>query len=257
MRCPLCPANQSTRSKVIETRRNADNTEVVRRRVCLSEAKHSFSTTERYTAGFVLKEPPREAEVFDRDKLSAAIALAAKKTSVTEEHIRRLVEDIERRVAHDGSMTARAIGEHVLEQLRYLDQVAFVRFASVFRDYNSVEEFVAEVQGLHEDPRQVIKRDGRRQDFDPMKLRRGLEKAAARLDVDSAAITAAVDRLDAEIQPGESISYKTLGTRALRELEQLHEVAAMRFASVFKSFKTLDDFQRPTDPAPGERRARR
>ncbi len=145
MRCPYCG---SIDSKVTDSR-NVQNG-VRRRRECL-ECHRRFTTYERIhnTAVMVTKRDNRREE-FDREKLASGIRKACAKRPVPAHTIERLVEDIEGELQGQGEVAASQIGEVVMEQLKSLDRVAYIRYASVYRDFQDIDSFEQAVKDLRE-----------------------------------------------------------------------------------------------------------
>jgi transcriptional repressor NrdR len=147
MRCPKCT---SIEDKVIDSRIARDGNTIRRRRECL-ECGHRFTTNEGLVRDslVVIKRDGR-TEPFMRDKLVAAVRAACHKRPVDGEQIYMLVEDVIDAVeaANDNQVPTRAIGEEVMLRLRRLDQVAYVRFASVYKEFRDVNEFVDEITNL-------------------------------------------------------------------------------------------------------------
>ena len=145
MRCPFCG---SLDSRVTDSR-NVQNG-VRRRREC-QECHRRFTTYERIqiNAVMVTKRDHRREE-FDRDKLAASVRKACAKRPIAAQSIEKLVEDIEGDLQGLGEVTASQIGEAVMEQLKVLDRVAYIRFASVYRDFQDIESFEEAVKDLRE-----------------------------------------------------------------------------------------------------------
>lgn len=147
MRCPKCT---SIEDKVIDSRIARDGNTIRRRRECL-ECGHRFTTTEFLVRDsmVVLKRDGRQ-EPFDREKLIRSIRSACHKRPVDQEQIVMLVEDVMDAVeaAYESQVPSSAIGEHVMQRLGKTDQVAYVRFASVYKEFRDVSEFVDEVTNL-------------------------------------------------------------------------------------------------------------
>ena len=145
MRCPQCA---HPHSKVTDSRES--NEGIRRRRECLL-CGHRFTTTEHCQAPVlvVLKRDGRR-EDFSREKVTSGILRACARRPVTMEAIDKLVEGIERDLNRSGKteVPSSSIGQMVMERLRGLDRVAYVRFASVYRNYQDVESFVQEAQEL-------------------------------------------------------------------------------------------------------------
>jgi transcriptional repressor NrdR len=147
MKCPYCGAEDN---KVVDSRSGKDGKSVRRRRECLS-CNRRFTTYEyvEKTPLMVIKEDGRE-EPFDRQKLLMGIMTAAHKRPVTKAEIEKIVDEIEESLSDLGTLTvpSKRIGEEVMKHLKELDEVAYVRFASVYRDFKDKEQFLKEINGL-------------------------------------------------------------------------------------------------------------
>jgi transcriptional repressor NrdR len=147
MRCPYCAKEDS---KVIDTRENDET--IRRRRECLKCGKR-FTTYERVaqTSLMVIKQDARR-EAFDRQKLLGGILRACAKRPVPMEAIEAIVDDIEMQLHALGrsEVDSQKIGQLVMERLRVLDDVAYVRFASVYRRFADLESLQLEIQRLRE-----------------------------------------------------------------------------------------------------------
>ncbi len=147
MRCPKC---QATDDKVIDSRAIKDETVIRRRRECLA-CEHRFTTYEEIEREDlrVLKRDGRY-EVFDRKKMVTGIDKACEKRPISREAIDRAVNEMidELIKKHGDEIPTKAIGDTIMRHLRQLDEVAYVRFASVYRKFRDIKEFVNEVQSL-------------------------------------------------------------------------------------------------------------
>ncbi|MDP1578844.1 MAG: transcriptional regulator NrdR [Candidatus Didemnitutus sp.] len=147
MRCPKCT---SIEDKVIDSRIARDGNTIRRRRECL-ECGYRFTTNEGLVRDnlIVVKRDGR-TEPFTRDKLVAAVRAACHKRPFDGEQIYMLVEDVidALEAEFENQVPTRAIGEHVMQRLRKMDQVAYVRFASVYKEFRDVTEFVDEITSL-------------------------------------------------------------------------------------------------------------
>ena len=148
MRCPFCAHDDS---QVKDSRPTEDNTSIRRRRQCDSCGAR-FTTFERVQLRevVVVKSGDRR-ETFDRRKLEQSVSLACRKRSVAQERIDQLVSGIQRQleVTGESEVPSSRIGELVMEGLRQIDSVAYIRFASVYRDFSEAkdfEEFASTVQ---------------------------------------------------------------------------------------------------------------
>lgn len=147
MRCPKCT---SIEDKVIDSRISREGSTIRRRRECL-ECGYRYSTTENLVRdGIVVLKRDGRREDFDRDKLVRAVRAACHKRPVDAEQIAMLVEDLldALEAQFERELPSRAIGEGVMQRLRNVDQVAYVRFASVYKEFRDVAEFVDEVSSL-------------------------------------------------------------------------------------------------------------
>jgi len=146
MKCPFCGAE----SRVLESRHAPDEEAIRRRRECTACGRR-FSTMERVEAPplIVVKKDGRR-EQFNRDKLLNGILKACEKRPVPLETVEKLVDDIERdlRSALDREVPSVEIGERVMDALRTIDDVAYVRFASVYREFKDLNEFREQLEQL-------------------------------------------------------------------------------------------------------------
>ena len=147
MRCPKCT---SIEDKVIDSRIARDGNTIRRRRECL-ECGHRFTTNEALVRdSLVVVKRDGRTEPFMRDKLVAAVRAACHKRPIDGEQIYMLVEDVIDAVeaGYESQVPTKVIGEQVMLRLRKLDQVAYVRFASVYKEFRDVNEFVDEITSL-------------------------------------------------------------------------------------------------------------
>ena len=140
MRCPFCAHDDS---QVKDSRPTEDSTSIRRRRQC-SKCGARFTTFERVQLRevTVVKSGERR-QPFDRSKLEQSIALACRKRDVAQEQIDQLVSGIQRQVetAGEAEIPSKRIGELVMDGLRQLDSVAYIRFASVYKDFTDAKDF--------------------------------------------------------------------------------------------------------------------
>ena len=152
MRCPRC---SSIEDKVIESRSLADGRTVRRRRECVN-CGFRFTSYERIEEKplMVVKKSSGRREPFDRSKLERGVRHALRKRPVSQQDVENLIDELEEAANLEGMETheipASRMGEMVLERLYALDKVAHIRFASVYRNYRSVEEFINEIETLAE-----------------------------------------------------------------------------------------------------------
>lgn len=147
MKCPYCGHLDN---KVIDSRLNKESTITRRRRSCLS-CKQRFTTYERLevTMPMLVKKDGRR-EVWDRQKMVVGLEKACEKRPVSVDDIDGFVDEIESRLQDYPAkeVPSEVIGEWVMEELPKLDEVAYVRFASVYRQFKGVNEFMDELKGL-------------------------------------------------------------------------------------------------------------
>ena len=137
MRCPKCT---SIEDKVIDSRISKEGNTIRRRRECL-ECGNRFSTTESFVRdGLVVLKRDGRREEFEREKLVHAIRSACHKRPVDLEQITMIVDDVVDMVEaqYENDIPSRALGESVMQRLRAIDQVAYVRFASVYKEFRHV-----------------------------------------------------------------------------------------------------------------------
>jgi transcriptional repressor NrdR len=140
LRCPFCAHDNS---QVKDSRPTEDNTAIRRRRQC-EGCGARFTTFERVQLREIVVVKSNDArEPFDRAKIEQSVALACRKRGIAQERLDQLVSGIQRQVETLGEaeVPAKAIGEMVMDGLRQLDSVAYIRFASVYRDFGEAKDF--------------------------------------------------------------------------------------------------------------------
>jgi transcriptional repressor NrdR len=151
VRCPFC---QDAENKVIDSRESQEGSVIRRRRECLA-CKRRFTTYERVEELYPLivkKDGRREA--FDREKLLSGLKKACEKRPVSAAQLEEAVEGIERMLQGMGEkeIPSSLLGEELMRRLQQLDAVAYVRFASVYRSFRDISEFMHELKDLLDDP---------------------------------------------------------------------------------------------------------
>jgi len=140
MRCPFCAHDDS---QVKDSRPSEDNTSIRRRRQCESCGAR-FTTFERVQLReVVIVKNGERREPFDRSKIEQSVSLASRKRGIAQERLDQLVSGIQRQIETmgDAEVPSKVIGEMVMEGLRQLDSVAYIRFASVYRDFTEARDF--------------------------------------------------------------------------------------------------------------------
>ena len=147
MQCPYC---KSTDSEVVETRVSEDGTNIRRRRSCVSCGKR-FTTYERIeTVTLIVRKNDGRREQFSREKLRSGIIKACEKTNVSHEQIEKIVDEVERELRSSDTVEVegKKIGQMVAANLKKIDKIAYIRFASVFKRFVDLEEFEKELKRL-------------------------------------------------------------------------------------------------------------
>jgi len=162
MRCPYCG---STNTQVKDSRPTEDHAAIRRRRVC-SDCSGRYTTFERVQLRelMVVKKSGRRVP-FDRDKLMRSLQIALRKRPVDPERIERMASGIVRRLENmgEGDVNSETIGKLVMEALKALDDVAYVRFASVYKNFREARDFevlLGELTGAEEDEALIARAEG-------------------------------------------------------------------------------------------------
>ena len=149
MKCPSCSKEDS---KVVDSRSIHGGDSIRRRREC-NECKYRYTTYE-----YILVNPVKvikksgDREEYDRSKLEKSFNIACKKRPIPEEKIQQAIHSIEEKISNISNIEIEAnqIGELVMEELRDIDKVAFIRFASVYRQFKDIGEFQAQIEDLRD-----------------------------------------------------------------------------------------------------------
>jgi transcriptional repressor NrdR len=147
MKCPFCNENDN---KVIDSRLSKEGSAIRRRRECLLCGRRftTYETVEEIPLMIIKKDKRRE--VFSREKVRSGLKKACEKREISMDVIESFIEELERdlREAEEKEIPSRIIGEKIMARLHELDKVAYVRFASVYRDFKDVNDFVTELKTL-------------------------------------------------------------------------------------------------------------
>ena len=150
MRCPFC---QALDTKVIDSRLHAEGSQIRRRRICpgCDQRFSTYESVELVMPRIVKSNGQREN--FDEDKLRRGLIRALEKRPVGMVQIDACIQRIKRslQAESDKEIEARGIGDHVMRELKAIDHVAYVRFASVYRSFSDVTEFIGEIEKLSDD----------------------------------------------------------------------------------------------------------
>ena len=147
MKCPYC---SSENTRVIDSRPAADNSSIRRRRLC-DECGKRFTTYEKVeTIPLIVIKKDNNREQYDRSKIEAGILRACHKRPISADQINQLVDDIETEIFNreEKEISSSAIGEIVMDKLKDLEAVAYVRFASVYREFKDINTFMNELKKI-------------------------------------------------------------------------------------------------------------
>jgi transcriptional repressor NrdR len=147
MRCVSCDHPES---KVIDSRPSEDGLSVRRRRECL-KCGTRFTTYERHNESpLIVIKSDRSSEPFDRAKLLRGLLIATAKRDVPAARLEALIDDVELEIRNTlkNEVRSKVLGNMVLERLRTIDDVAYIRFASVYKDFRNISEFQAALKGM-------------------------------------------------------------------------------------------------------------
>ncbi|WP_300361745.1 transcriptional regulator NrdR [Fusobacterium sp.] len=147
MRCPFC---NSSDTKVVDSREFVNGNSIKRRRECLS-CKKRFTTYEKIEerALYVIKKD-NSRERFDRNKIIRGLTIATSKRNISRDEIEEFVLKIERKLQNslESEISTKYVGELVMKELKELDEVAYVRFVSVYKEFNNIKDFIEIVENI-------------------------------------------------------------------------------------------------------------
>ena len=145
----ICPKCKKDDTRVLDSRETEGNKTVRRRREC-GNCKHRFTTFERVeTTNFIVVKKDGARESYDREKVEKGIWKALEKRKVTQDQVVKIVDKLEEKWGCCGpEVPSKIIGEGIMEALKGLDEVAYIRFASVYRQFKDLETFKKELQKL-------------------------------------------------------------------------------------------------------------
>jgi transcriptional repressor NrdR len=149
MRCPACGCEDT---KVVDSRSSENHDAIRRRRECESCGRRFTTYERREEQPLTVLKRDGQRETFDREKLMRGLIRATVKRNIEVDQLERLIDQVESAIRDTGStqIASSDLGELVLKYLRELDKVAYIRFASVYREFKDVDEFTNELRRLHE-----------------------------------------------------------------------------------------------------------
>ncbi|MBP9921044.1 MAG: transcriptional repressor NrdR [Proteiniclasticum sp.] len=147
MKCPFCAFSES---KVIDSRSIEDNSAIRRRRECLSCGKRYTTYEKVEDIPILVVKRDNSRENFDKNKIIVGLIRACQKRPVSRFQIEEIAADIERNISNSmiSEISSAEIGEMVMDRLKEVDEVAYVRFASVYRQFKDISTFLAEINNL-------------------------------------------------------------------------------------------------------------
>lgn len=147
MRCPFCGHDET---KVVDSRVSESQDAIRRRRECLSCSQRFTTYERREEVPLMVIKKNGERQPFDRAKLLTGLQVATAKRNVTAEQLQALIDDIESELHNEFKyeISTKVLGDMVLKRLRDLDRVAYVRFASVYKEFSDLDEFTRELKSL-------------------------------------------------------------------------------------------------------------
>lgn len=149
MKCPFCGSDNT---RVIDSRPADDNTSIRRRRLC-DDCGKRFTTYEKVeTIPLIIIKKDNNREQYDRSKIEAGVLRACHKRPISAEQINQLVDEVETDIFNreEKEISSTLIGEIVMDKIKRMDSVAYVRFASVYREFKDVDSFMSELKKILE-----------------------------------------------------------------------------------------------------------
>lgn len=147
MKCPYC---QSEEDKVVDSRSSRNGKAIRRRRECLGCARRYTTYEYVETTPIIIVKSDGRREPYDRVKILEGLKMACTKRPISAEDIEQMADNVENQLQTlaEGEISAKQIGELAMRQLYQVDEVAYIRFASVYRKFKEVKEFLAEIKAL-------------------------------------------------------------------------------------------------------------
>ncbi|MEE9553043.1 MAG: transcriptional regulator NrdR [candidate division Zixibacteria bacterium] len=244
----ICPSCNFDGDKVIDSRPAADGRATRRRRECLSCGNRYTTYEQVEIPGPIVVKSDGRREPFDGKKIMSSLKHVLKNRPVSPERMRAVVTDITTSIKNEvtGEITSIGISEYVLNELLKLDEVAYVRYASIHKRFSDKDEFVTSMRALPSSL-QVVKSSGRYEPFKRDKLVSSIRIALRKRPVSRKRVEKAADEIVKSIANRSEISSSELGTQVMKQLRELDEVAYIRFASVYRKFADVAEFTREVE----------
>jgi transcriptional repressor NrdR len=249
----ICPVCNTDGDRVIDSRPAPDGRAIRRRRECLA-CGNRFTTYEQVEApGPAVVKADGRRENFDTAKISNSIQIALKRRPVSKERMQAVVADLTSRVKNDypNEITTQQIGELVLGELFKLDEVAYVRYASVYRQFGDKDEFITNLKALP-GSLQVVKSSGRYEPFRRDKLLASMMIALRKRPVSRRKVEKAAEEIIESFADRDEVSSSEIGNLVMKRLREIDEVAYIRYASVYRKFRDASEFAREVENLTGE-----
>lgn len=149
MKCPFCSFEES---KVVDSRSTEDNTTIRRRRECLNCGKRYTTYEKVEDIPILVVKRDLTREIFNREKVVNGLIIACQKRPVSRRQIETIAEDVEKTISNNmlTEVETQHIGEMVMDRLKEIDEISYVRFASVYRQFKDINTFLEEIKNLVE-----------------------------------------------------------------------------------------------------------
>jgi transcriptional repressor NrdR len=249
----ICPVCNTDGDRVIDSRPTPDGRAIRRRRECLA-CGNRFTTYEQVeTPGPIVIKADGRRENFDALKLSNSLSLALKKRPVSKDRLQAVVTDLTTRIKNDFSteITTSQIGELALNELYKLDEVAYVRYASVYKQYIDKDEFITALKSLP-GSLQVVKSSGRYEPFRRDKLISSMMIALRKRPVSRRKVEKVAEEIIESFAQRSEINSSEIGSLVMKRLREIDEVAYIRYASVYRKFRDAAEFAKEVENLSGE-----
>lgn len=249
----ICPVCSTDGDRVIDSRPAPDGKAIRRRRECLA-CGNRFTTYEQVEApGPVVVKLDGRREGFDPKKITNSLQMALKKRPVSKDRLQAVVTDLTTRIKNDyaAEVTTLQIGELVLNELLKFDEVAYVRYASVHKQFADKDEFITAMKALPSSL-QVVKSSGRYEPFKSDKLISSMAIALRKRPVSRKKIEKVAEEIIESLAQRSEVASSEIGNMVMKRLREIDEVAYIRYASVYRKFRDAAEFAREVQNLSGE-----
>lgn len=252
----ICPVCNTDGDRVIDSRPAPDGRAIRRRRECLA-CGNRFTTYEQVeTPGPAVIKADGRRESFDTEKLSGSLHTALKRRPVSRDRLQAVVTDLVIRIKNDfpGEISTIQIGELVLGELLKLDEVAYVRYASNYKQFADKDEFMTNLRALP-NSLQVVKSSGRYEPFKRDKLISSMMIALRKRPVSRRKVEKVAEEIIEAFADRVEVSSSEIGNTVMKRLREIDEVAYIRYASVYRKFRDASEFAKEVENLTGEETA--